>query len=260
MAYEYLTASGKRLEYTRVGRPHADGDATLVFLHEGLGCIVMWRDFPARLCAMLDMPGVVYSRAGYGGSDAIDLPRPITYQEDEATGALADVLDVLKIDKVILVGHSDGGTIALIHAGVDGGGRVLGAVTMAAHVFNEQVCIDGIVEARRIWETTDLRDRLKRYHGDNVDIAFHGWNDTWQREDYWHWNVEKYLPAIRCPLLVIQGIDDHYGTEAQVDAIVSGTGGAAEKMMLADCGHNPHVEQTDLTLAAIRRFVTFLMT
>lgn len=260
MAYDHLMAAGRRLEYTWIGHPRADGDAVLVFLHEGLGCIAMWRDFPSRLCNMLGMPGLVYSRAGYGGSDPIDLPRPITYQEDEAKVVLPEVLDTLGIAKAILIGHSDGGTIALIHAGVDAGRRVVGAVTMAAHVFNERVCIDGIVAARKVWETTDLREKLRRYHGDNVDIAFHGWNDTWQRDDYWHWNVEEYLPTISCPLLVMQGIDDHYGTEAQVDAIVSGTGGAAEKLMLPACGHNPHVDQADLTLDAIRRFVTFLMT
>lgn len=255
MQIEYLTAAGKRLEYAWVGRERRTGEPVLVFLHEGLGCIALWRDFPATLCDALDMPGLVYSRAGYGGSDPIQLPRPITYQEDEAKGALEDILDKLGIDKAVHIGHSDGGTIALIHAGIDNRGRVLAAVTMAAHVFNEKICIDGIREARQVWETTDLREKLKRYHGDNVDNAFLGWNDTWQREDYWHWNVETYLPAISCPLLVMQGKDDHYGSEEQVDAIVRGTGGRAEKLMLADCQHNPHFEQPERTIAAIRDFV-----
>lgn len=252
---EYLTASGKQLEYTWVHRAPVDDEPVLVFLHEGLGCIAMWRDFPIQISAMLDMPGLVYSRAGYGGSDPITLPRPITYQEDEAKGALNEILDDLGIAQAILIGHSDGGTIALIHAGCDTGGRVLGAVTMAAHVFNEQVCIDGIKEAQEIWDTTDLREKLKRYHGDNVDVAFHGWNDTWQRDDYWHWNVEQYLPTIKCPLLVMQGIDDHYGSMKQVDVIMAGTGGLAEKLMLPNCGHNPHFDQPDMTMNGIQRFI-----
>jgi pimeloyl-ACP methyl ester carboxylesterase len=252
---EYLNASGKQLEYTWAHRPPVADEPVLVFLHEGLGCIAMWRDFPTQMSASLDMPGLVYSRAGYGGSDPITLPRPITYQEDEAKGALNEVLDTLGIRQSILIGHSDGGTIGLIHAGCDTEERVLGAVTMAAHVFNEQICIDGIKEVQKVWDTTDLREKLKRYHGENVDVAFHGWNDTWQRDDYWHWNVEQYLPAITCPLLVMQGIDDHYGSMKQVDAIIDGAGGAAEKLMLPNCGHNPHFDQSDMTMNAIRTFI-----
>lgn len=252
---KYLTASGKRLEYKWVNRTPTGDEPVFVFLHEGLGCIAMWRDFPEILCTALDKPGLVYSRAGYGGSDPIELPRPITYQEDEAKATLNEILDTLGIKKAILIGHSDGGTIALIYAGYERTDRILGAVTMAAHVFNEQICIDGIRQARQIWDTTDLRDKLKRYHGDNVDIAFHGWNDTWQREDYWHWNVEHYLPGIRCPLLVMQGIDDHYGSVAQVDSIVEGAGGFAQKLMLPACGHNPHVDQPEKTINAVRTFV-----
>ncbi len=252
---EFLTAAGKRLEYAWVDRAPQPGETVLVFLHEGLGCIAMWRDFPGKLAVACGLPGLVYSRAGYGGSEGIELPRPITYQEDEARDALTEVLDTLGIEKAILIGHSDGGTIALIHAGLDARDRILGAVTMAAHVFNEEICLAGIREARKVWETTDLRDRLKRFHGNNVDTAFLGWNDTWQRDDYWHWNVEKYLSAISRPLLVMQGKDDHYGSEAQVDAIVRGTGGPAEKLMIADCGHNPHFDQQAETIAAITRFV-----
>ena len=244
MTVNHLTAAGKCLEYTWVNREPAGEEPVLVFLHEGLGCIAMWRAFPERLAEVCGLPGLVYSRAGYGGSDGIDLPRPITYQED-----------TLGIGKAILIGHSDGGTIALIHAGLDKMGRIRAAVTMAAHVFNEKICLEGIREARTVWETTDLRDKLKRYHGDNVDSAFYGWNDTWQRDDYWHWNVEQYLPEISCPLLVMQGKDDHYGSEAQVDAIVKGAGGPAEKLMIPDCGHNPHFDQPAATVEAITRFV-----
>lgn len=252
---EHLIASGKQLEYTWVHRAPVGDEPILVFLHEGLGCIAMWRDFPKELSIAIDMPGLVYSRAGYGGSDPITLPRPMTYQEDEAKGALNEVLDTLNVRKAILIGHSDGGTIALINAGCDEDDRILGAVTMAAHVFNEQICVDGIKEALEAWNTTDLREKLKRYHGDNVDVAFHGWNDTWQRDDYWHWNIEKYLPAISCPLLVIQGIDDHYGSVAQVDAIIAGAGGRSFKLMLPNCGHNPHVDQSEMATNAIRTFI-----
>lgn len=252
---EFVVVAEKRLEYAWVNRMPEKDEPVLVFLHEGLGCIAMWRTFPAQLCEACDLPGLIYTRAGYGRSDGIDLPRPITYQEDEARVTLAGVLDALGIERAILIGHSDGGTIALIHAALDTNRRILGAVTMAAHVFNEEICLDGIREARKVWETTDLRDKLKRFHGDNVDTAFYGWNDTWQREDYWHWNVEKYLPDISCPILVMQGRDDHYGSEAQVDAIVEGAGGPAEKLMIPECGHNPHFDQADATISAISRFV-----
>ena len=258
MTYTHMTAAGMQLEYTWVHRPPLGAEPVLVFLHEGLGCIAMWRGFPAAVAKVCDMPGLVYSRAGYGGSDPITLPRPITYQEDEA-GILEVVLDQLGINKAVLIGHSDGGTIALIHAGMDNRDRVLGVVTMAAHVFNEEVCITGIRDARKVWDSTDLREKLKRYHGDNVDNAFLGWNDTWQRADYWHWNVEKYLPMITCPLLVMQGRDDHYGSEKQVDAIIDGAGGSSkippEKMMIPACGHNPHFDQADLVIRAISDFM-----
>ncbi|MEX0693479.1 MAG: alpha/beta hydrolase [Rhodospirillales bacterium] len=254
MAYAHLTAAGKRLEYTWVNRQPTAGEPVLVFLHEGLGCIAMWKDFPLTVAKACNMPGLVYSRAGYGGSDGIELPRPITYQEDEAR-VLGEVLDQFGIGKAVLIGHSDGGTIALIHAGIDSRHRVSGVVTMAAHVFNEDICLSGIREARKVWDSTNLREKLKRYHGENVDTAFLGWNDTWQRDDYRHWNVEKYLPMISCPLLVMQGVDDHYGSEAQLDAIIRGTGGQAEKRMIADCGHNPHFDQAAETIDAICRFV-----
>ncbi len=256
--YQHLQIDGVRLEYTWVHRAAKPAEPVLVFLHEGLGCIRMWRDFPAVLASALDMPGLVYSRAGYGGSGPITLPRPITYQEDEAQGPLFDILDRLNIEKTVLIGHSDGGTIALIHAGSDASGRTRGVVTMAAHVFNEEICLAGIREVRTVWETTDLRSKLARYHGDNVDSAFLGWNDTWQRDDYWHWNVEKYLPDIMCPLLVMQGRDDHYGSVAQVEAIIKGAGGPAQKRILSDCGHNPQFEQPEMTINAITRFVAGL--
>jgi len=254
MKIEYLKIGDTRMEYAWIGRVRNPKKPVLVFLHEGLGCIAMWRDFPEQLCEAVAMSGFVYSRAGYGGSDGIELPRPITYQEDEAH-LLDSILDAMNIERAIHIGHSDGGTIALIHAGIDNRNRVMSAVTMAAHVFNEEICIRGILDARKIWDATDLRDKLKRYHGANVDNAFLGWNDTWQRDDYWHWNVEKYLSGISCPLLVMQGKDDHYGSERQVDSIVKGTDGAAQKLMLDDCGHNPHIDQTEITISAIQHFL-----
>lgn len=254
MLIDVIEIDGTRLEYAWVGRVRRPEEPVIVFLHEGLGCIAMWRDFPEQLCDAVDMPGFVYSRAGYGGSDGIELPRPMTYQEDEAR-VLEKVLDAQEVERAIHIGHSDGGTIALIHAAMDTRKRILGTVTMAAHVFNEEICIKGIREARRIWDTTDLREKLQKYHGKNVENAFLGWNDTWQRDDYWHWNVEKYLPSISCPLLVTQGKDDHYGSEDQVDAIIMGAGGSALKLMLDDCGHNPHLDQPEETITSIKQFL-----
>ena len=251
----YLSAQGRRLEVAWFGDAAAPGPV-LVFLHEGLGCVALWRDVPERLAGLTGRRAFAYSRAGYGRSDPCTLPRPATYHAAEALTVLPAVLDSAGIAEAVLIGHSDGGTIALMAAGRDA--RIKGVVTMAAHVFNEAVTLDGIRTARAAWETTDLREKLRRYHGANVDLAFHGWNDTWQRPDFKDWNVEGCLARITCPVLVVQGADDHYGTEAQVAAIAYGVSGPAETLTIPGCGHAPQQEAPDVLFPAIARFVAGL--
>ena len=252
----YLDAAGRHLEYAWWGGPPASGEMALVFLHEGLGCVDMWRDVPETLADLTGLPALAYSRAGYGRSEGITLPRAVDYHAPEAYDVLPAVLDAAGIGAAVLIGHSDGGTIALMAAGRDA--RIRGVVTMAAHVFNEDVTIRGIQDARASWQETDLRDRLRRYHGDNVDGAFFGWNDTWLTDCFRAWNVEDCLPAVTCPVLVVQGADDQYGTEAQVSAIADGVSGPAKRLVITGYGHSPHLEAPDILFPAIARFIANL--
>lgn len=218
----------------------------------------MWKDVPAELSRRLDMGALVYSRPGYGGSSGISLPRSADYLTPESVDILPAVLDAAGVERAVLIGHSDGGSIALIAAGRSNDTRIKAIVTEAAHVFVEDVTLAGIREARVAWETSNLRQKLERWHGANTETAFFGWNDTWQTETYARWNIEDVLPSITVPSLIIQGTDDQYGTEAQVDAIIAGVSGPAEKLMVPECAHVPHFEQRTAVLDAIARFVETL--
>jgi len=255
---QMMVADGRQLECQWIGPQNADGPV-LVFLHEGLGCIALWRDFPQILCDELGLRGFVYSRAGYGACDVCDLPRPVSFMHHEAEIVLPQVLDAAGINNAVLIGHSDGGSIGLIHAGsgVVGNGqtrRICGLVTLAAHVFNEDISVQSITAAKLAYDEGDLRQRLKKYHSD-VDAAFRGWNDVWLHDDFRQWNIEEFLPGIRVPTLVLQGADDPYGTQKQVEAIVAGIGDQAQKHIIADCGHSPHLEQSEETRQLIVAFV-----
>jgi pimeloyl-ACP methyl ester carboxylesterase len=251
MAAELLEIAGQRLELARLA---AGRDApTLVFLHEGLGSVAMWKDFPQRVVAATGCPGLIYSRAGYGQSTPVATPRRPDYMHVEALSVLPALLDRLTVADPILIGHSDGASIALIHAGA----RLRptrAIVALAPHVFVEELSVASIAQARSLYDATDLRERLARYHGD-VDSAFRGWNDIWLDRAFRDWNIEAYLPTIGCPLLLIQGRDDEYGTLAQLDAIQRQVAGRVERVELAACGHSPQRDQPDATLAAIERFV-----
>jgi pimeloyl-ACP methyl ester carboxylesterase len=249
----YLDLPAMRLEFRRI--PALRPGVTLVLLHEGLGCVALWGDFPDRLAAATGLGVFAYSREGYGRSSPVALPRPVAYMHREGLDVLPLVLAEAGIARAILVGHSDGGSIALIHAGSGAADRIVGVATLAAHVFNEDLSVASIRAAGEAWRTTDLRERLKRHHGDNVDGAFVGWNEVWLDPEFRHWNIEEYLPRIRVPVLAIQGADDQYGTEAQVDAIVRQAGAGGEKLMLPDCRHSPHRERPEETLAALKCFV-----
>ncbi|MCY1057925.1 alpha/beta hydrolase [Nannocystis sp. SCPEA4] len=254
----HVTAAGQRLEYRWVG-PGPAAAPTLVLLHEGLGCVSLWRDFPERLAAATGCGALVYSRAGYGRSEPIALPRPLDYMQREGEAVVGPVLDAMGVRTAILVGHSDGGSIALVHAATDPLRRVAGLVLMAPHVFCEELSVRSIAAARREYEAGELRARLQRHHGDNVDVAFRGWCDAWLDPAFVRWNIEGYLPRVSAPILLIQGEDDVYGTPAQLQAIARGAGGPVETLMLPGCGHSPYRERPEETLAASARFVRGLL-
>ncbi len=250
----FVNICGQELECVRVGSDRAG--PTLVFLHEGLGSVALWRDFPRSVADVTGRPALVYSRAGYGRSSGLAAQRTPRYMHDEAMITLPALLDALAISDPILIGHSDGASIALIHAG-SGIRPVRAVVAMAPHVFVEALSISGIAQAKQAFERTDLRAKLDRYHAD-ADAAFRGWNDIWLSPAFRNWNIESSLPAIDCPLLLIQGRDDEYGTMAQLDAIERGVRGRVERMELDACGHSPQRDQPNATLAAIAGFVAAL--
>ena len=247
----FLTAGGHRLEYERIDG--SSGAPTLILLHEGLGSVALWRDFPAKLAQATGCSAAVYSRYGYGCSDPLVAPRGVDYMHREALETLPELCAALALEDAILVGHSDGASIALIHAG-SGRWPVRAVVLEAPHVFVEDVSIASIAAARTAYDTTDLRQRLARYHAD-VDSAFRGWNDIWLDRAFRAWNIESALPGVRCPVLAIQGADDEYGTLAQIDAIERGVAAPFERVVLPDCQHSPHRDQEQATLAAMTRFI-----
>ena len=245
----FVTAGGRRLEYERL--PGKVGAPVLVLLHEGLGSVRLWRDFPQKLAAATGFPLVVYSRYGYGDSEPIAAPHGPRYMHDEALVTLPELRRALGLEDVILVGHSDGASIALIHAG--SGHKTRALILEAPHVFVEDVSIASIAEARKAYETTELRQRLARYHAD-VDSAFRGWNDAWLDPAFRDWNIEAYLAGVTCPVLAIQGADDEYGTPKQLEAIARGVKGRFERLVLRNCKHSPHRDQEAIVLEAMAGF------
>lgn len=258
-----VEAGGHRLAVERLqppapAGPRAGGDAPwLVFLHEGLGSMAQWRDLPERLVAATNCPALLYDRWGFGGSEKLALPRPDDYLEREAVLVLPELLRRCGIERPVLIGHSDGGSIALLYAAAFPE-RPRGLVTLAAHVFVEDVTIAGIEAAVERWRTSDLPRRLARYHGAKAETVFRGWAETWLRPSFRGWRMTDRLARISCPLLAIQGADDAYGSEAQVAAIVSGVSGPAQPLILPGCGHAPHLEAPEAVRAAIERFIAAL--
>jgi pimeloyl-ACP methyl ester carboxylesterase len=255
-----LQAAGRRLHAERLALEGTDASGpTLVFLHEGLGSIGQWRDFPTQLCQACGLPGLVYERWGFGRSEPLDGPRRSDYLRYEALDSLPAVLAGCGIEQPpILIGHSDGGTIALLYAATHAR-RVRALITEAAHVFVESVTLAGIQAAKTAYETgypaSALRQRLVRYHGANTDRMFYGWCDTWLRPAFRDWDITAELAGITCPALIIQGRDDEYGTPGQVTAIAAGVAGPVETWLVPDCGHVPHHQARAVVLAAMRRFI-----
>jgi len=261
-----LTVQGRRLEVQRIEIERI-GDQRiaavdlhapeLVFLHEGLGSISLWKDFPARVAAATGCSVTVYSRYGSGNSDLLAGPHAVTYMHEEALKSLPDLLAQLHIENPILIGHSDGGSIALIFAGSPQAvahGRVRALVLLAPHVFVEDLSVASIAEAKVKFETTNLSEKLARHHRDPAS-TFWGWNNIWLHPDFRRWNIEEYLPRILCPILAIQGLDDEYGTMAQVQAIAARSGGPVEILPLENCRHSAHRDHPDTVLRAITKFV-----
>ncbi|WP_407279160.1 alpha/beta hydrolase [Aromatoleum evansii] len=248
---------GKHLEYVRLPSAHPrDGAPAIVFLHEGLGSVSMWRDFPQKVADATGCEAIVYSRAGYGRSDAAELPRTTRYMHDEGLKVLPALLDALQLDRPILLGHSDGGSIALICAG--GTATPLsGVILMAPHVLVEDISVKSIAQAKLAWQSTDLPARLGKYHHD-VEAAFWGWNDIWLHPDFRAWNIEEYLPKVACPVLAIQGEDDEYGTMDQIDRIAA-QARDVDLVKLADCRHSPHKDQPAAVIEAVGEFVNRIL-
>lgn len=250
-----LNAAGFRIEYAWHG-PGPNEAPTLVFLHDGIGCAATWRDYPEVLARETGCGALVYSRPGYGGSDPVPVPRPLTYMHDEGFSVLPEVLDAAGVRSAYLVGHSDGGSIALLHASTPRAvPRVRGLLLEAPHVFCEEVTVRSIEQARDEFLRRGLREKLARYHGGNVDCAFWGWNRAWLDPGFRRWNIEPFLPAVTVPALVVQGEDDPYGTVRQVDAIERRCGGPVRRLILDRCGHTPHRDRRDATLSAMTAFL-----
>ncbi|HUI59393.1 MAG TPA: alpha/beta hydrolase [Steroidobacteraceae bacterium] len=248
----FLDAPSGRIEYQRIAGTADGSTGPIVMLHEGLGSIALWRDFPSRLAQATGCEVVVYSRHGYGSSAPLTAPRAVRYMHDEALTELPAILDALRVEQPILFGHSDGGSIALIHAGARLR-AVHGVVTLAPHVLVEDISVTSIAAAKTAYETTDLRARLGRYH-DDVDGVFRGWNRIWLDPAFRAWNIEEYLPAIDCPILAIQGEQDEYGTMEQIERIARGAR-SAELLKLARCRHSPHRDQPEQVLTAVARWI-----
>lgn len=248
----FVTCSGHALEYEWL-EAVVPGKPTLVFLHEGLGSIRQWRDFPLQVVRATGCRALVYSRYGYGQSDVLAEPRlGVDFMHREALEALPELLAKLAVERPLLVGHSDGASIALIHAGA--GHAVRALALMAPHVFVEPICVESIRKASAAFEQTDLASRLGKYHRDPRK-TFHLWADVWLEPEFLQWNIAACLPDIACPVLAIQGEDDEYGTMAQLEAIRRGVRGRCEVVKLAACGHAPFRDQPRATLEALAKFI-----
>jgi pimeloyl-ACP methyl ester carboxylesterase len=247
-----VTVAGAQIEFQRIAVERSRQSSPIVMLHEGLGCIALWKDFPLQLAQATARDVLLYSRQGYGHSSALVAARTVRYMHHEALQVLPQLLDRLGIVNPILFGHSDGGSIALIHAG--GSQRaVAGVVVLAPHVLVEDISVSSIAAARVAYETTDLRARLERHH-DDVDGMFWGWNDIWLHPAFRAWNIEDYVKRIRCGILAIQGEQDEYGTMDQIDRIAR-LAPDVRTLSLPNCRHSPHRDQPRMVLESVVRWI-----
>lgn len=249
----FMEADGRRLHY-RLAGVHP-GEAPLLFLHEGLGSVELWRDFPDDLVDACGRQGFLYSRYGNGWSDPLTEPRLPDYMHDEALRSLPEIVDRVAPRPPVLVGHSDGASIALIYAG--SGHPVEALVLLAPHVFTEPGGLASIAAVRDRFPTSDLPDKMARYHAD-PEATFYGWADVWLSQAFQTWNIEEYLPAINCPILLVQGDEDEYGTTSQLDAIERSVGGPVERLLVGGAKHAPHLAEPALVTETTARFISGL--
>jgi pimeloyl-ACP methyl ester carboxylesterase len=252
----FLTIGDQRLEYRMIG-PRPDEAPTIVMLHEGLGCVGMWGDFPDKLQAATGLGVFVYSRAGYGQSSPVKLPRPLNFMHIEAQQTLPKILDAIGFQHGLLVGHSDGASIAAIYGGSHQDHRVSGIVLIAPHFIVEDVTSASIAEMRKAYDTTELRARLARYHAD-VDATVHGWSDVWLKGDFRKWDLTEFLAYIRVPVLIVQGEDDQYGTVRQIEIAQEECYCPVEVALLPGAKHVPQREAPEATMKAVTEFVEHL--
>src|ERR1700732_331734 len=253
----FLTIGASDLEYRMIGPAPADAP-TIVMLHEGLGPASLWGDFPDRLQAAAGAGVFVYSRAGYGASTKVALPRPLDYMSIEALGVLPDLLDQIGFRRGVLLGHSDGASIAAIYAGGARDHRVRGVVMIAPHFIVEDVSVASIAEIKSVYETTDLRKKLARWHGE-VDNAFYGWNDAWLDPKFRNWDISEYLAYIRVPVAILQGADDQYGPIRQVEIARQECYCPVDVTIIAGAGHSPQREAPGATLNSISEFASRIL-
>ena len=251
----FASAGGDRLHYEWIG-PAPDRAPTLVFLHYALGCVETWKDLPARLAEATGCGALVYSRAGSGQSDPVDpAPRPADYLDHEAWSALPDLLTATAVRDPILLGHSDGASIALLDGARPKAAPARAIISIAAHVFYDEHSLTGMRGTRVAWADQGLREGLARYHGDNTDGLYLSWSGRWLEPEALTWSIEQHLPAITCPTLVMQGSEDEHGVIGQVDSIVTKVSGPVERCVLDGIGHEPHREAPERVFEILADFI-----
>jgi pimeloyl-ACP methyl ester carboxylesterase len=249
----FLDIGAQRLEYRMIG-PRPEAAPTLVMLHQGLGCVGMWEDFPEKLQAATGAGVFVYSREGYGQSSPVTLPRPLSFMHQEAQQTLPQILDTIGFQRGLLVGHSDGASIAAIYGGSHQDHRVGGLVLIAPHFIVEDATIAAIAAMRKAYDLTDLRARLGRWHAD-ADATVHGWSDVWLKGDFRKWDLTEFLAYIRVPVLIVQGEDDQYGTVRQIEIAQQECYCPVEVALLPGAMHVPQREAPEVTLQVVSDFI-----
>jgi pimeloyl-ACP methyl ester carboxylesterase len=252
-----LRIGNSDLEYRMIGPPPGDAP-TIVMLHEGLGSAALWGDFPEKLQAATGTGVFLYSRAGYGASSPVTLPRPLDYMQVEALDILPKLLDTIGFRRGLLLGHSDGASIAAIYAGGRADHRIRGLALIAPHFVVEDVSVASIAAIKQAYENTDLRSKLARWHSD-VDNAFYGWNGAWLDPGFRDWDITEYLAYIRVPVAIVQGADDQYGTMLQVEIAKDQCYCPVDATIIAGAGHSPHREAPEATLDAIAEFAARIL-
>ncbi len=253
-----LIINKHRLRFSKYPESLAPEKATIIFLHDSLGCIELWKDFPRLIASKTGCNILSYDRQGYGKSAPfITSKRNTDYLKEEAY-ILGKIIQNLELENLILFGHSDGGSIALLTAALFPE-KITGIITEGAHVFVEQETINGIKAAVLAYRTTSLKEKLYKYHGDKTEAVFKMWTETWLSQTFRSWNIEEYLPKIKCPSLIIQGEKDEYGTLDQVNSIIKNTSGYSKALLISDIGHTPHKESTEIVVKKVSKFINRLI-